>query len=168
MAFPDNVNCRRSAFSASWCRDPRGPATVSIIVRQGTGILLLGPEQFRSFGNVFRESESQRFEADLSCIRSEIVFGQKRLGPTFGPLAFSVNVMAADHLSPALEQPTAHQPHLGSCHALLVCTQRRESSDFGNNVPVNLFIRNKVISMRPAVVPGSLGRANREGDIERP
>lgn len=45
--------------------------------------------------------------------------------------------MAADLLSPALERPNAPQPHLGSCHALLVCTQHHEISKFGNNVPVN-------------------------------
>jgi hypothetical protein len=81
--------------------------------------------------------------------------GKRRLEPTFGPLAFSVNVMAADLLSPALERPTVPRPHLGSCHALLVCTQRRESSNFGNNVPVNGSIANEVISVRLAVVPGS-------------
>ena len=50
--------------------------------------------------NAIRESESQRFEADrnLLCVRSEMMFGKKRLEPTFGPPASSVNVMAADLL----------------------------------------------------------------------
>ena len=58
------------------------------------------PEQFRSSGNIFREPESQRFEADrnLSCVRSETMFGKKRLELTIGPLASSVNVAAADLL----------------------------------------------------------------------
>ena len=49
----------------------------------------------------FRGSESQRFEADrnLSCFRSEMMFGKKRLVElTFRPPAPSVNAMAADLL----------------------------------------------------------------------
>jgi hypothetical protein len=40
--FPDKCQLSSKRLSASWCCDPRGPATVSIIVRQGAGILLSG------------------------------------------------------------------------------------------------------------------------------
>lgn len=57
---------------ASWCCDPRGLATLSIIIRQRRKGLescfqVVLPQQSRPPGNEIRESESQCFEADRNC-----------------------------------------------------------------------------------------------------
>lgn len=64
-------------------------------------------------------SESRRFEADrkLSCVRSEM--GSAKNGSNQNRAACLSSEVGVQLTcpSPALEQPTVPQPHLGSCHA---------------------------------------------------
>lgn len=90
LKVPDKCQMLLMRLNASWCCDPRG---LTMIVRQGTKILSDRMSSSSNLGRpetLSRESESQRFEADrnLSCFRSEVLFGKQRLEVTFGPPAF--------------------------------------------------------------------------------